>query len=322
MISGVSVIICCYNSGQKLLPTLAHLARQAVLTGIDYEVVLVDNRCTDNTVALAEAQWAALHHPFSFRVIPEKKPGLNHARKTGIVHARYEYVVFCDDDNWLCPDYLTNVFQLFEVHKDVAVLGGVGFPVFGSGPPEWFARLQGFGYAVGSEGRKTGYVEQVYGAGMAMRRSLFLTIAGTTSFVLTDRRGNSLVSGGDAEICILVRRAGYRIYLDEKLSFHHFLPADRLTWSYYLRLRRSFGRATAALEASGDLADAGVGTVAHSRIRQTFSLLKYCSRNWRYLFFFLLIRSPRCAHFVQQKSLRLARLRSPKQEPHLAETTS
>lgn len=308
MRTGVSVVICCYNSGKKIIPTLSYLSGQAMLSGVAFEVVIVDNNCTDDTITIARAHWKSLNNPFPLHVIREEQPGLNHARAAGVQHAFNEYIVFCDDDNWLCSDYLINVFQLFQMRKEVALMGGVGIAVFESEPPKWFSRLQGFGYAVGDEGRKAGYVDLVYGAGMAVRRSVFLAVTKRNSLLLTDRRGKSLSSGGDTEICQLVKKAGYQIYLDRNLSFQHYLTADRLSWSYYLKLRRSFGTASAQLLAYNEPGRKLVD--GKKAIRQSLSLVNYCCRNWPYLVFPRLLKTARCADFVQQKALRLERLRS------------
>jgi glycosyltransferase involved in cell wall biosynthesis len=171
---GISVIICCHNSSVKIEATLGNLALQIKQPGTEYEIILVDNNCTDNTIETAQECWRSLHNPFPLCIIQETKTGLSYARQKGIAAAKYEYVVLCDDDNWLCKDYLKKVFMLFETMPDVALLGGVGEAVFENGTaPAWFTNMKGFGYAVGAEGRKTGYTFAVYGAGMGIRKSVF-----------------------------------------------------------------------------------------------------------------------------------------------------
>ena len=50
--AGVSVVICCYNSQDRLSETLRHLALQQLPEGCCLQLVLVDNCCTDATVQL------------------------------------------------------------------------------------------------------------------------------------------------------------------------------------------------------------------------------------------------------------------------------
>lgn len=295
---GVSVIICCYNSSSKLLPTLQHLAAQIKMPGLDYELIIVDNNCSDDTVALAKQTWAQLSTPFPQKIITQKKAGLNFARQAGISSALYPIVVLCDDDNWLCEHYLQTVFLLFEKMPQVGMIGGVGEAVSDISLPAWFEEIQGFGYAVGTEGRHTGYTISVYGAGMALRKDLFNNLIRENSIVLSDRKGESLSSGGDIEIAKRFYDAGYRIYLDETLTFKHFLSAARLQWPYYLSLRKSFGKANAQLYGYQ------IDLVKMGKLRAVLSLLKYSVRNTKYWFFPSFFKEEACAAFVQQYHLR------------------
>jgi hypothetical protein len=47
-----------------------------------------------------------------------------------------------------------------------------------------------------------------------------------------------LASGEDVEWCYLIQLSGYKIGYDKRLVFEHLLPANRITWDYYLRLKQ------------------------------------------------------------------------------------
>jgi len=213
---GVSVIICCYNSADKIEKTLQYLSRQLWQPGLQYEIILVDNNCTDTTILKAVECWKTAGEPYPLHITEQSRAGLNYARQKGISFANYEYLVFCDDDNWLCNDYLKKMFTIFETKPDTVLAGGIGEAVFENyekHPPAWFKAIKGFGYAVGDEGRQTGFTDNLYGAGMGIRKSLFeKLIGGKLDFILTDRKGTSLSSGGDTEICVIVWKAGYKIF--------------------------------------------------------------------------------------------------------------
>ena len=295
---GISVIICCYNSGDKLLATLAHLAKQQTLNAVPYELLIVDNRCTDDTINTALRTWKELRNPFPQIIVVEEKAGLSFAREAGIKNSKYSYVVLCDDDNWLCEHYLQTVYKLFESMPEVALIGGVGEAVSATKLPQWFDAVEGFGYAVGKEGRSTGYVESVYGAGMALRKEIFNLIIKDVHFILTDRKGKNLSSGGDAEISIRINNAGFKIYLDERLKFKHFLNADRLKWLYYIQLRKSFGSANALLQMEeGDMP-------LKNKLHAILSYTKYALRHFHYVLLPGFFKNKSCAQFVQESSRR------------------
>lgn len=237
--NGISVIICCFNSAQRIPETLRHLAQQKVTIDIKWEIIIVNNNSTDDTSHVAHQTWADLDVKTPLKIINESKPGLSFARRRGINTASYEYILFCDDDNWLYPNYIETAHQILSTHSEVGVIGGRGEPACDLVLPHWFTTYQE-AYAVGVQALHSGDVTQrgfVWGAGMVFRKSIYYKLkkAGFSS-LLTDRKGDVLSSGGDSEICKWFILAGYRLYYDENLVFKHFIPETRLTKNYFEKL--------------------------------------------------------------------------------------
>lgn len=231
----ISVIICCYNSACRLPETLKHLAFQELPPGFLWELIIVDNNSSDHTADIARDEWRKHELDIPFKVIQEPKPGLSYARKAGIAAASFELLLFCDDDNWLAGDYLFMASKIMQQRPDTGVLGGFSEPVFESAAPDWFADFQ-HAYAVGKQLPSSGLANSrryLSGAGMVVRKSIFeaLEAAGFEQ-LLTDRKGASLSSGGDSEICLVVLFLGFDLYYDERLKFYHFMPSNRLNWQY------------------------------------------------------------------------------------------
>ncbi|HMG81446.1 MAG TPA: glycosyltransferase [Ferruginibacter sp.] len=237
---GVSVIICCYNSADRLKQTLAHLAKQRVDKEIKWEVIVVDNNSTDNTTAEAQRIWNSFQKDISFTIVQEPQAGLSFARHKGVKKSAFEFVIFCDDDNWLEEDYISIAYNFLRSNERYAAVGGQSTAVFEVGvtEPEWFQEYKS-GYAVGQQAEegdvtKKGYV---WGAGIAFRRSLYYTVMNNLfPSLLTDRKGNELSSGGDCEICLRFIIIGYKIYNTNKLKLEHFISSNRLTIEYREKL--------------------------------------------------------------------------------------
>lgn len=234
-LSGVSVIICCYNSSARLSKTLEYISQQEVPGYIPWEVIIVDNNSTDNTASVARKIWNALNCTVPFKVIQESTPGLTYARKKGIAEASYDLLVFCDDDNWLERNYIQTAYGIMNEHENIGVLGAKSTGFYETEKPTWFDRF-GQAYAIGKPARQSGIINArtfVAGAGMILKKST-LQLLEMFSFkqLLSDRKGNQLSSGGDAELCLVLLFLGFDLYYDERLQFVHFMPANRLSWEY------------------------------------------------------------------------------------------
>lgn len=240
---GVSVIICCYNSAGRIRETLEAMAAQQVEAHIAWEVIVVDNASSDNTGDLALSTWENLGAPVEMRVVNEPQPGLGNARKKGINESKYSLILFCDDDNWLCPQYVQGVFDILEADPAIAACGGMGIPVFENGKPEWFDEYQEV-FAVGPQtlNEENGQLLNLYGAGLAMRKKVYeqLFLWGFKPF-MSGRVGKKLSSSEDTELTYAFVLMGYKLHYAPELTFQHYLPEERLTMSYLQKIYMAFG---------------------------------------------------------------------------------
>lgn len=230
---GVSIIICCHNGADRLPETIRHIARQHVSWYIPWELVIIDNGSTDDSATVARMEWQKHRVDAYLRIVKEPVLGLSYARAKGFKEARYEYVIMCDDDNWLAENYVATAFQIMSGQSNIGALGGFGKLVFEVDPPveelSWI-------FAAGPQASRSGKVPEnkVYGAGCVIRYGAYLKLLNSGfKSLLTDRRGVELSSGGDYELCLALAILGYDIWYDERLRFTHFITRERLTWEYY-----------------------------------------------------------------------------------------
>ncbi|MDR3653780.1 MAG: glycosyltransferase [Paludibacter sp.] len=243
MVRGISVIVCCFNSEQRLPDTIKHLIQQEVVHSISWEIILINNNSTDNTVDIANQIRNQYDCTISFRIIDESQQGLSYARKKGVYAAQYQYIIFCDDDNWLAPNYVQQAFEIIDQNPRIGMLGGRGIPVSEIELPEWFEEKK-IGYAVGTQSLHNGEVENdglLWGAGVVLRTNIMLKIYDSNiQSLLIGRSGNQLSSGDDSELAVWHIILGFKLWYDDRLIFSHFISKERLTEQYVTNLFKGF----------------------------------------------------------------------------------
>lgn len=232
---GVSIVICCHNGANRIPETIRHIARQHVPSHIPWELLMVDNASTDGSAEVARKEWQKFRIETCLRIVKEPALGLSHARACAFRSAYYDYIIMCDDDNWLDKNYVRYAFDIMSGKTSIGALGGFGNLQFEVRPPD---EGMSFIFAAGQQAPRRGKVagNRVYGAGCVVRHSAYekLVKSGFAS-LLTDRHGTELSSGGDYELCYALAILGYDIWYDDRLRFIHFITRERLTWKYFLK---------------------------------------------------------------------------------------
>lgn len=248
---GFSIVVCCYNSSKKIGKTLEHLF-QLEFEKTQFEIILVNNNSHDDTVqkALNICELKNTSN-IEFSVLSEMSPGLNFARISGAKKAKFDLIVFCDDDNWLQKDYLCEAKKTFDIYPKVDLIGGNPEAVFEKEKPEWFEQNKS-AYACATMGEvfkniSTGN-ETFIGAGLIIKKNILIKIY-NAHLITTDRKGVDLSSGGDNEICLYAKLFGAQLIYNPKMKFKHYMTEDRLNWSYCCRLYTAFGKSESALQA-------------------------------------------------------------------------
>ena len=149
------------------------MACLAIPDGVEWELMVVQNNCTDGTSAVL----AEFADRLPLRALSESRPGVNSARNAAVGAARGEYIIFTDDDTLVSPGWLAAYASAFVTFPDVDIFGGPIVPRFASPPPQWLRALLPLVHAAygNLEARDRGAafsaVFHPYGANMAFRTS-------------------------------------------------------------------------------------------------------------------------------------------------------
>ncbi len=238
---GISLIIPTYNRAEFLKETLQSIAELNCMPGVDWEVLVIDNNCTDHTAEIATE--AAKTFPCDVRHIVEYEQGLCFGRNRGIVEAKYEHLGYLDDDIRVAPSWLVSYFEAVNDYGADAVAGPV-FPMFNQPKPP-FVVGRALDMISSSYSRKGEEIQvlpertahELPGCNFGVRKAVAESLDGFDNSL--DRIGSGLLAGGDFDFGLRLVAAGHRTVFHPGCGIEHLIIPEKLT-KPYLR-RRAYG---------------------------------------------------------------------------------
>jgi glycosyltransferase involved in cell wall biosynthesis len=202
-------------------------------------VLVVDNLCTDNTVAVVEEHIRRGTVP-GLRIVCEPQLGLTNARLCGVRNTSAPWIGYVDDDCLLQHDWVEQAVGFLREHPECGALGGKVVLDWEVAPPEYFLKFE-YSYAAQNHGDEPTQVGCLAGAGMIVNRQALDKSGWLHRRWMTDRVGKRLVSGGDVELALRIRSAGYPLWYYPGCSLMHVIPARRISAPYITRMNYGLG---------------------------------------------------------------------------------
>ena len=231
---GCSVVVCTRNPRVSYLSRVLTALREQTLPVTEWELLLIDNGSENPLVDFVDLSW----HPTP-RIVPEPEPGLTPARLRALAEVRGELIIFVDDDNVLQPSYLSECMLIAQQFPCLGAWGGQLFPEFEIPPaPELEDLLEGLALRQFHQPRWSNYDSSTcpYGAGLCVRASVanrYADIAKSDHVRRSlDRRGNSLIGGGDLDLAMTSYQLGMGTGLFPQLKLLHLIPKHRVERDY------------------------------------------------------------------------------------------
>jgi len=109
--SGISIVVAARNEAERL-PGLLAAVRGQVADNFNYELLLVNDRSTDDTASVIAAAVADDNRIRSFATTGDNK-GKKAAITLGVENARYPLIALCDADSEPRPEWLQTLCNAF-----------------------------------------------------------------------------------------------------------------------------------------------------------------------------------------------------------------
>jgi glycosyltransferase involved in cell wall biosynthesis len=237
----LTVAICTWNRARLLDLTLTRMQDLRIPDGVTWELLVVNNNCTDDTDSIIEK-----HRPYLPLVrLFEPKQGHSNARNCAVDHAQGKLLVWTDDDVLVDPNWLSQYFAVFLSHPDSGYYGGPVDPWFETSPPRWLTRHWSrihYIYAIrqlpGGD-REFASKEYPYGANLAFRTDLLKSYRFDPNL---GRLGSELRGYDEIQVIEGLRQAGFRGRWVSGARVKHFIAANRMTLKYVWDWYRWDGR--------------------------------------------------------------------------------
>ena len=133
----LTVAICTWNRCHALQQTLSGFTRINPPDSVEWELLIVNNNCTDGTDDVIRA----FERTLPIRRVSEPTPGLSHARNRAIAESRGDYILWTDDDVTVVPDWLVAYAAAFRRWPEASIFGGPIRPTFEGTPPRWMEKV-------------------------------------------------------------------------------------------------------------------------------------------------------------------------------------
>ncbi|MEO5574088.1 MAG: glycosyltransferase [Gammaproteobacteria bacterium] len=129
----LTIAICTWNREALLGQALASIHQASAPQNSDWEIIVVNNNCTDGTDAVVHQFIERL----PIRLVHEPKPGLSNARNAAIDNALGDYIIWTDDDVIVGKGWIVEYERAFTRWPEAGIFGGSIIPRFEAESPAW-----------------------------------------------------------------------------------------------------------------------------------------------------------------------------------------
>jgi glucosyl-dolichyl phosphate glucuronosyltransferase len=250
------VVICTYTLARWELFARAVESVLAQTVAPRQIIIVVDHN--DELLARCQQQWgsesdrASADSPIEIVVAASQfHSRQGSSRNTGLLLARAEIVSFLDDDAEAEPDWLERLLAVYTTHPGAVAVGGVAQPNYGAPRPSWFPPEFEWVFGCHYQGLpdRLAPTRHLIGTSMSVRRDEMLAVGGFHFDDFDDMDLSHRIAHAHGPAAVLY---------EPRAEVNHYVPAERMAWSYFWRRCFSVNRKkVAALVDMGESGNIG-----------------------------------------------------------------
>lgn len=241
----ITVAICTLNRAESLRRTLESLASMQLWDDLSWEIVIVNNNCTDHTDEVISAFVDRL--PLRREFEPQR--GLSRARNRAVETAKGDYIIWTDDDVVVDPGWLAAYGKAFRRWPEAAVFGGRIIPKYTTPVPKWIAESEAIlwdtvfaGRDFGDEFLPLSEMRLPYGPNFALRATEQRMFRYNTDL---GHAANQRRRGEETDVVMRILRSGASGYWVPQAQVEHCSDATQQTRDYVARYFATCGETMA-----------------------------------------------------------------------------
>lgn len=211
--NGISVIIPTLDRVDCLLDTVGYILSQDFK--YPYEIIIVDQSQQVNQMMIGMEQnnqaIIKYHHITCFKGLPE-------ARNYGAQYARYDYILYLDDDIECNENLLAEHYKYISQQHIGIVAGGIT-EKYKENPKSRNTGVFHFFSATPERGfhlMKNGYIDHAGGGNYSIKRDVFYKVGGVDEYLNV---GAALYE--ETDICLRVKKSGYKVFFNYNAHIWH-----------------------------------------------------------------------------------------------------
>jgi len=243
----ISVAICTWNRADLLDQTLQRFHQLEIPEGLNWELLVINNACTDRTEEVIDQHRDAL----PLRMVKEPRAGHSRARNRAIDVAQGRWLIWTDDDVLVSPGWLVCYWSAIHSMPDASFLGGPVNPWFEEPPAKWITEswetissafaIRQLGNEVLTFNRRS----LPFGANFGLRLDVQKQYRYNPDL---GRKEKEMLSGDETVVLRQMMADGHQGYWLPLAHLEHYIPAHRLTLDYVKKYYHGLGRTAVVVE--------------------------------------------------------------------------